>query len=467
MHIFLAGLVLLLVGATTASGSESKLERGLTPLINGAPRGAVAGVAVYDLDAKVFRFRHNHDAQLRMASVAKLMVSAAALEDLGVDYRFRTSLVGLGSIDADGSLPGLGVIGRGDPCLDEHFTDRRPDRIFTDWAAALKQAGVQRIDGDLVIDTAAFSGPAHPPTYPQKHKNRQAWYSAPASAFAWNDNCIEVRVRPGKAGGPAIIDVRPRSARIAVSNKAKSVSSGGSSGIIVSRDNHANRVIVGGSYSKPTSWFPMAIHNSPDLLAGDHFKAILIDQGIPVSGEVRIGTVEESPGRLLHEHSSPLLPALTILNTRSQNFYGEQILRVIGRKRLGAGSVEKGSLAVTEALTEHLDLPAEHLNLIDGSGLSYDNRASAWYVCKLLDAMADSEHAEDYRETLKAKWSGTHKAQVKTGSLNVARCLAGYISTDQGRFAFAILLNKGESSGIGWASNLRDKLFHAIVAAVD
>ena len=46
--------------------------------------------------------------------------------------------------------------------------------------------------------------------------------------------------------------------------------------------------------------------------------------------------------------------------------------------------------------------------------------------------------------------------RLKTGSLNIARCLAGYIDTAPNqRYAFCILLDRGTAKSIGWASQLR------------
>ena len=120
------------------------------------------------------------------------------------------------------------------------------------------------------------------------------------------------------------------------------------------------------------------------------------------------------------------MPALTILNTRSQNFYGEQILRTVGRERDGEGSIEQGIASTPAVLEKDLGV-APPTALLDGSGLSYGNKATATQIAALLRAMHRRPDGAAYTATLKEKWSGKIRCRVKTGSLAITRCLAGYI----------------------------------------
>ena len=362
----------------------------------------------------------------------------------------------------DGGVPGLGIIGGGDPCLDGHFTDDEPERIFAGWADTLRKQGVGRIDGDIVIDGRLFGGPIRPTTYPQDQDNQQRWYSAPASAFAWNDNCIEVRVVPSRVGEPAVVEVRPRSARITVENRARTVAGKGDKAIFVTRALDANAVTVTGNYSQATPWFPLAIHQDPELLAGDQVRASLIAAGIAVSGQVRLGAVDPR-GAVLVEHTSPLVPAVTLMNQHSQNFYGEQFLRLLGFMRYREGSIAAGSRATTEVLARLIGPLANEIHLVDGSGLSYDNEGSAGAMCAVMVAMHRSPLQQVFYDSLKVKDVGKAKGRVKTGTLAIATCLVGYVDPPSGgRYAFAMLFNRGESRDFGWAPKIREQIYRTL-----
>lgn len=418
------------------------------------PSGGGCSCAVLDLLTGTWVVQQDADTPQRLASVTKLLVSAAALSALGPEFHFRTDLVAVGT-RTTGVLDGLAVIGRGSPCLDEHFTNKDPDSIFRTWAAALRQAGVTGVAGDLVIDARYFSGPDKGTSWPQDHYNRQQWFSAPASAFAWNDNCIEVRARPGAGPGkPAVIDLRPTSSRIRIVNQALTVAANGDKSFLVARAAAANEVTIKGRYHAATAFFPMAIHQDPDLLAGDHLKHVFAAEGIAIAGQVRLG-VAPAGAPLLHRHQDRLGPAIDLLNQRSQNFYGEQILRTLGAERTGEGSAAAGSRAALATLAE-LGLDTTSITLDDGSGLGYANRASAAAICRLLAVMHAGQHGAAFRASLKTDGAGV---LVKTGTLLVARCLAGYIDAPSGkRYAFAILVGQNTARSFDWGTRLKDAL---------
>jgi serine-type D-Ala-D-Ala carboxypeptidase/endopeptidase (penicillin-binding protein 4) len=453
-------LVLLLLPLFSADPA-----RAIDSLLAQVPKGGSAAVAMAELGSRSWVLRRNADQPMSLASVTKLPVSAAALLEFGPEYSFTTTLVALGPLN-NGSIPALGIIGGGDPTFDEHAAPQRdPDNVFRAFASELRKQGIQRIDGDIVIDARLFNGPIRPDTWPQDQTNQQRWFSAPASAFAWNDNCIEVRIVPRASGQPCDIIIRPNSPRIRIVNQTRSITNGAGKNAI-SRALADNTIIVSGTCGKATAWFPLAIASDPDLLIGDHLKYILQNSGITVGGQARLGNVAKESGTVLYEVRSPLLPALTIFNQHSHNFYGEQLLRLMGVARLKDGSIRAGTQAVTAILDEKLGAGMGPLTLLDGCGLSYGNAASATYLVNLLDGMHRHPLAALYRDSLKERPAPGVRGLVKTGTHNEARSLAGYFSVPNGKnYAFAILLNRAESTGIGWADKLREQLYQALASA--
>ena len=87
------------------------------------------------------------------ASVMKILTTLVALDILGPTYRWETNLYVLGDVD-QGELKGdLLMQGSGDPFL---VTDR-----FWQMLRLLRQAGIQKIDGELLLDDSYFSIPFH------------------------------------------------------------------------------------------------------------------------------------------------------------------------------------------------------------------------------------------------------------------------------------------------------------------
>ncbi len=450
-------VVLLCIARLTAADLDDRIERAL----DAVPTGGLAGVAVYDLGVNQWLVRHEADQPRTLASTTKALVAAAALSQLGPNFQFRTHLYTIGQLGP--RIQGLGVIGGGDPCLDGFFSDDDPDRFFATWAEQLKRQGVTAIDGDVVIDNRLFSGPIRPTTYPQDADNQQRWYSAPASAFAWNDNCIEVRVMPTRVGEAADTQVRPLTNRIRLVSKARTVAGKGDKAIFVVRDADANGLTVTGNYSQATPWFPLAIYADPDLLAGEQLRAVLIRSGIQVTGQVRIGAVDPHAGRLVVDHASPLIPAVTIMCQHSQNFYGEQLLRILGCERFNEGSIAAGTKATQLVLARLVGAHADQITLLDGSGLSYGNSATAGVMVEVLSAMHRSALRDAFYDSLKEKNVGRIQGRVKTGTLAVATCLIGYIDPPSGhRLAFAMLFNRGTAKSFDWAPKIREQIYRLL-----
>ena len=124
--------ILMLLQVAVAADLTSDIDR----LLATVPTGGRSAVLVFDLAKQQLLYSRNGGEAFAPASVAKVLVGAASLFELGSDYRFTTSLIA-GSPVQGGALPGLGVLADGDPCLDTHFYID-PNEPLRAWAAALK-----------------------------------------------------------------------------------------------------------------------------------------------------------------------------------------------------------------------------------------------------------------------------------------------------------------------------------------
>ncbi|MCK5439498.1 MAG: D-alanyl-D-alanine carboxypeptidase, partial [Gemmatimonadetes bacterium] len=90
----------------------------LATVANGPLSRAHWGVAVFDIEAGRWVALHNADRFFVPASNLKLVVSAVALERLGPDFTYRTTVYATQPIGSNGTLNGdLVLYGRGDPNL--------------------------------------------------------------------------------------------------------------------------------------------------------------------------------------------------------------------------------------------------------------------------------------------------------------------------------------------------------------
>ena len=165
-----------------------------------------SGRLLYDRDA-------NH--LFIPASNMKMFTTAAALEKLGPDYVFRTTVESDAAPDAEGRVGNLYLVGRGDPNLGArtfpytyHGPTQPADKFLQDLADQVKARGVREVTGTLVADDTYF---VWEPFAPNWAADDLEWgYGAPVTALAFNDNLLTLHVKPGvNAGDPASVRLDP------------------------------------------------------------------------------------------------------------------------------------------------------------------------------------------------------------------------------------------------------------------
>lgn len=399
---------------------------------------------------------------LAPASNIKLFTSAAALEYLGAEHRFRTYVLADGPI-REGVLDGnLYLYGTGDPTLGTRFAEE-PAPALVALADTLEALGIREIRGDIVGDGSHFSGPGSGDGWQEDYIN--AWYAASAGALSVHENLVRLDIRPGAAGEPPDVSFVPGGAGIAVRNEA--VTAGGRASVV--RSSYDGPILITGRVGAPfTAAVPVG---DPAMYATALFRDVVLERGIILHGVARVvEAVEESPvtGRsafapalepgggvwVLAEHASPpLVEILEAVNKQSHNFYSEQVLRAVGRAATGAGSARAGAHAV-RVLLARAGADTTRIRVVDGSGLSPLNDASAEDFIALLAYMADSPQGAAFMETLPVaaeaprfrRMGGTPaqgNLRAKTGTIQHVSALSGYVTTANGeRVAFSIIGNE-------------------------
>ena len=197
-------------------------------LVTAAPVNKGAwGLLVVDAATGETLYEKNADHYFTPASNMKLLTTALALDTLGPDYRFRTTVESHGSI-SQGVLSGdLILVGRGDPNLSnrkfpfdtkEEF-DGPPEKVLAELADQVVAHGVKEISGDLVGDDSYFPRDRYPDGW---EIDDMVWeYGAAISAIVLDDNTVTVTLTPGeKVGDPTIAVVDPATTDFIVKNQA-------------------------------------------------------------------------------------------------------------------------------------------------------------------------------------------------------------------------------------------------------
>ena len=210
--------------------------------------------------------------------------------------------------------------------------------------------------------------------------------------------------------------------------------------------------------------FLLAI-DDPALYAAGALLDALQRRGVTVKGKAvarHLFRNEYEPGRTLERPagyelarrtSDPLVEVLRIIDKLSQNLHAELVLREVAKTQRRVGSFEAGLEELRRFLDEARISPDAY-SLVDGSGLSRLNLASASAIVGLLRHMYASNQRDVFMGllpvgardgTLQTRFLHTRAAgriRAKTGTLTHVSALSGYADKANGTvLAFSILAN--------------------------
>jgi len=187
--------------------------------------------------------------------------------------------------------------------------------------------------------------------------------------------------------------------------------------------------------------------NRPANFAAAQFTKQLRGLGVEVSRGARRGRTAEDALPVGAWRSQPVSDLLRLMNQPSDNFIAEMFVKVLGARFGGAGTTAAGTTVMRDDLAELEIAP----RLVDGSGLSRNDRTSPRDVVTLLTALdgdaafVGSLAVAGRSGTIASRMRGTSaqdRCRAKTGTLRDVSALAGYCTTVGGRtVAFAFLMN--------------------------
>jgi D-alanyl-D-alanine carboxypeptidase/D-alanyl-D-alanine-endopeptidase (penicillin-binding protein 4) len=425
-------LVALLVAAAAA---RAELPRPVARafLDAGVPLTHVA-VVVQRTDARRPLFAHQPDAPMNPASTMKLVTTFAALELLGPDYRWHTEAY-LGGELVDGTLHGdLVLKGHGDPKI--------TIEQWQGFMANLRAKGIERIDGDLVLDRSHFGLTGHDPAAFDAEPLRP--YNVGPDALLVNFKSVRFAFEPNAAGDAVDLRMEPPLPQVALGpspalvdgdcgNWRRSVS-----GSFVNQP-EAAVVAFAGQYPRgcgARDW-NVALLDHPAYVHG-MFAAYFAAAGGTFGGAVREGRAPPAKPFASLE-SAPLHDVIRDVNKLSNNVMARQLFLTLAMTSGPPPATIDGARAAVHRWLAKRKLAIPGFQVDNGSGLSRAERVTARGLAQLLAAA----HASPVRDELAASLaiaatdgtlerrmrngSAAGRAMLKTGSLEGVRALAGYL----------------------------------------
>lgn len=430
------------------------------------------GVVIQSLETGEYFYKRNADKLFRPASNLKLFTTAAGLLLLGDDYKFSTLVYANGSIDGSTLKGNLVIQGGGDPTISGRFYNGNIYKVYNDWADSLIKMGIDEIDGNIIGDDNLFDDVGLGDGWAWDYESY--WFSAPSGALSFNDNCVDITVTVNPKTKKANVSVSPDTKYVAVIKDIYVVPKDSVTSIDVYREMGTNVINVFGTIREDSdSVKTYATINNPTQYSVVVLKDVLEKRGIKIKGygvdiDDLDSPVDYSNMRLLFSYYSPeLRDIIKVINKNSQNFFAEQLLKVIGLEKEGHGTAENGIKAIQNILPE-MGINPESIIIVDGSGLSQLDLVTPRSIVALLNYMYKSKYFIPFFNslpiagvdgTLGTRMKGTsaeNRIRAKTGLLAYVRTLSGYAFTgDNEPVAFTILANNF-SVPVKLAENLQD-----------
>jgi D-alanyl-D-alanine carboxypeptidase/D-alanyl-D-alanine-endopeptidase (penicillin-binding protein 4) len=403
------------------------------------------------------------------ASVQKVLISIAALDRLGSDFRWKTAVYAENQIGQDGSLDGdLTLYGQGAPDFDTEGVKSLVNQ--------LKEKGLKRVKGGIIGDASFFKGDTLGDGW--TWNDLQWYYGAEASALTINENQTFIYNENGKTvASTEFVEI---ASNIAPPQDMEAVG--------IKRELGENKFYVWGEGKNVAG--RVSVEN-PALWSAKILKKELVASGITVAGEAQARDWKsekklnaETAVGLASIESQTLGEIVRKMNKNSVNIYAELILRTLGRKfgneapdtdfkgQKLRGDDTAGAALVTKWLKEK-NVAVQEIKIHDGSGLSRLNFVTPEALGRALVYAAQSNFADIFKDSLPiSATDGTlggrlgnvrGKVLAKTGSITYVNSLAGYANTKgDDTLAFAVLINNDTRRGAG-SSGVIDEIITALV----
>ena len=439
--------LLLAIAVLSSAGAQSFLPDEVAALIKKhRVKPSQVGIIIRRLSDDAVLVEHQAEKAFNPASLVKLFTAGMAVDVLGPNYRWKTTVAVDGAIK-DGVLDGdLYFIGGGDPYL----TVERFLFLLND----LRSRGIRVIRGDVVIDDSVFALPVH---------DERAFDGAPLKPYNVGAGGMVVNFKATKIvffpqGNSVGVYIDPPNKNLTVINKLR-LSKGRCRNWRRNLreqylgDDDSGKIILSGNYSRrcKEQAFYVSMLSHPAYVAGV-FGALWERLGGEWEGNWRVGKAADDLAVISELESSSLAEVMAAMNKFSNNVIARNVFLSLA----GDPSPQTKS-AAKQAMREWLaGIGIAEVAVSNGSGLSREARASARQFDLLLSFLWRHAYRADFVASLpifgmdgtlkkraKHNKSLIGQGRLKTGSLANVKSLGGYFRDAQGRPHVVVFLAKG------------------------
>jgi len=405
-------------------------------------------VHVADLDSGEVLLQWQEEVPRNPASTIKLLTTLAALDILGPTYAWQTDIYALGEVN-EGRLDGdLLIKGHGDPFL---VTERVWQML-----RRVKQAGIQEISGDLLLDDSYFDVDDYDPAAFDRQALRA--YNVAPNALLMNFKVVRFWFEPDHVAKNVHVWMDPSLANLDIDNRLLLVAGscrGYQRGITVSTNAAVDQMTFTGKFPNGCKRYAMdrAVLGHKEFAFG-LFATLWQELGGEFDGAWKDALAPQDIEPIIEFQSLSLTDVITRITKHSNNVMARQRLYTLSAEILGAPGTEEGGRNVVRDWLRRNGLVFSKLAFDNGAGLSRNARMTAADFAAMLRFAWQQPYMPEYVASMSlAGLDGTlnrrlengplqGKAHLKTGSLDHVTAIAGYLQSRSGRrFSVVMLQN--------------------------
>jgi D-alanyl-D-alanine carboxypeptidase/D-alanyl-D-alanine-endopeptidase (penicillin-binding protein 4) len=390
----------------------------------------------------------NADQLMSPGSIMKLVTTYAALELLGPTYHWQTDFLTDGTMVGDTLQGNLYVRFGGDPKL----TLERLWSTLSD----LPGMGINRIDGDLVLDGSVFRVDGGFPPFDDNGSNPHAPFLVEPSAYLTNLNLVHLQVRSDERGTQAWST--PDLNEVVIDNRVTAVAEGPCPArsrfdwTPMFHDDQTVTVRVTGTLPqgcRTTTYLSLLPHQQ---FSASLIRSLLSDMGVIISGDHHVGKTPDDARLVMRSTSPDLASMVRDINKWSNNVMARQMLLTIGAEFRQEGDKDDrvaGIRTVYEWL-EQKGINTAGMVIDNGAGLTRHGRITTRQGAQILQHAWSSPYASDLMASMPIiAMDGTMarrlrntgmdgEGRIKTGYLENVRSIAGF-TRDEKNTTWAIV----------------------------
>lgn len=405
-------LLIVVLCSLTIFSKDKSFENKLNSIIQKIPKSSRFAILVIDPMTDDTIYSYNPELSLIPASNTKLFTTAAALFIIGINHKFSTKIYSEDDNFSDGVINGnIYIKGFGNSLFNDNDLENLANQIA--------RYGIKRITGNIIGDDSFFD----------KNYFRSDWIEDEAE-----------------------------------NNKLPPVSA-----VVLNRNQKV-------SYKKVRKRMRKYVEliKQPDIYIAEQLKNLLASKDIIIEGNSIAGTTPRS-AKEIASVSTDMMKILQLVNKNSDNFLAEVLFKSIGAIASGEEGTAFNSAQAIHTFLDDNDVVLSGSRIVDGSGLSRSNKISVASIVSLLEMIyLNLEKYEIFLQTLSVaghdgtlggrmgRTSAEFNFRGKTGTLNGASSLSGYLKTNSGDDLIVSMIFEYSKGGINFYRKIQDEIIEAL-----